>query len=108
MTDYLITRYNDKIQASRALMEDAIAKKTTIYNDDCAEIIATWQADAVAAGIELQTEMDARNRTYVQGPEQEPNALPKAEHFRVMTTKEAVDALNAMTRENTMTLEDTI
>ena len=102
MTDYLITRYNDKIQASRALMEDKIGKATQLCNDTCAEIIAAWQADAVAAGIELQTEMDARNRTYVQGPEPEPepNALPKAEHFRVMTTKESVDALNTMTLED--------
>ena len=72
MTDYLITRYNDKIQASRALMEDKISKATQLCNDTCAEIIGAWQADAVAAGIELQTEMDARNRAYVQGPPLEP------------------------------------
>ena len=102
MTDYLITRYNDKIQASRALMEDKIGKATQLCNDTCAEIIAAWQADAVAAGIEPQTEMDARNRTYVRGPEQEPSALPKAEHFHVMAAKESVDALNTMMLENTI------
>ena len=76
MTDYLIDRYNERIEAARIVKEQALAAALDAYNYAHIEAIARWQAATLAASAELQRDMKARNEAYVMGPP--PSSLPPA------------------------------